>query len=565
MTNRLLIFTATFNEADNVEALVEEIWDTVPNAEILVVDDNSTDGTGGILETLKAESKGKLHVIHRPRKLGLGTAHKLAFKFAAANNYDALITMDADFSHHPRYIPTIVKLLSEGSEFVIGSRYVDGGSCDYTGIRLLISRTANILARNLLGIKLNEATTSFRGFSKELLSKLEIDTVKSNGYSFFIESVYRVGRATNSVVEFPIHFEDRRFGTTKISKSEVRKGVFTLVRLAVQRLRAEKSNSNPIEGATAKGIHLVCNNCRCPYDVEVYPASVEQHESVQYNCTSFHHSSHGRVVRCLGCNLVYTNPQLPQEEIEKLYSDVQDDTYLENIEARYSTFRYNLDKLKPYLKPGAKLLDLGAYCGAFLKIAKEEGFDVSGVEPSRWASSYARESVGVAVTTGTLKELPVDDLYEVITSWDVLEHFSDPVAEIKEVREKLIPGGIFAFSTLNTSNWFPRLLGERWPWYMDMHLYYFSEQVLKDMLERNGFELINVRSYCHIITADYFVEKLESLGIPFMGFIKRSKLAPFLRRFQIPFRFGDIQMFVCKKVPLQEEQQALAFKQAANW
>ena len=143
---RRLIFTATLNEIDNIASFVAECLGQLPDAHMLVVDDNSPDGTGKLLDELQKQYNGRLHVIHRPRKLGLGSAHKLAMKFALAEKYDALITMDADYSHHPRYLPTLVDALNR-AEFVTGSRYVAGGRCDYGVGRQIISRGANFLAR----------------------------------------------------------------------------------------------------------------------------------------------------------------------------------------------------------------------------------------------------------------------------------------------------------------------------------------------------------------------------------------------------------------------------------
>jgi len=546
-SSRALVFTATYNEVDNIDALLKEVWASSPEAHVLVVDDNSKDGTGELLDRI-ASKTDKLHIIHRPRKLGLGTAHKVAFKFAAEQNFDVLITMDADFSHNPSYIPQMLDLIAGGEDFVIGSRFMEGGSCDYSGGRLFVSRSANIAAKFLLGLKHHEATTSFRAFNRHLITKLDLDTIRQNGYSFFLESVYRISRFTEKTVEIPIHFEDRRMGTTKISRKELRKGFFTLLRLGFERFfsAAPKEKDETTHQDT-------CCNCNCNYAVELFPASVRSHGAVQYNCTSFHHSSHGRIVRCLGCNYVYTSPQLTPEQIVSLYSDVQDETYMENIPARESTFAYNFKALEPFLSEDYKLLDIGAYCGVFLDVVKKKGFaNLKGIEPSKWASKYARDEYSLDVITGTLTDLDEKDKFDVITAWDVMEHFNDPNRELEDISRYLKDDGILAFSTLDIHNWFPRLMGERWPWYMDMHLCYFSDPVMKDILARSGFEVVESRNYCHIITARYFLEKLSSLGVPFMDKLaglsfKGKTFGDYLSKFEIPFRFGDIKLYVCRK------------------
>jgi dolichol-phosphate mannosyltransferase len=212
-----LIFTATYNEADNIGELIEAISSYAPEADILVVDDASPDNTGGLLERL-AGGNPRLRVVHRPRKAGLGSAHMLAMKRAISEGYDALVTMDADFFHNPSYLPMLLMKLQGGEDFVIGSRYTQGGGCDYGFLRQLLSRGANTVAIWLLGIRLKESTTSYRAFRVSTLKRLSIDEIRSTGYSFFVETVYRIGRLTDRIAEIPIHFEDRRAGTSKISK-----------------------------------------------------------------------------------------------------------------------------------------------------------------------------------------------------------------------------------------------------------------------------------------------------------------------------------------------------------
>ncbi|MFZ4712589.1 MAG: polyprenol monophosphomannose synthase [Bacteriovoracaceae bacterium] len=232
---KVLIFTATFNEALNIENLVREIFHYVPYVDILVVDDHSPDGTGAILDKLAAENP-HVKVIHRQGKLGLGTAHVLGMEYTIKNNYDMLVTMDADFSHHPKYLPQLIDLLKT-HDFVIGSRYVKGGGLGYGFVRTFISKTANFLARLLLSIKLKECTTSYRGFKKDLLVKILNKKISSTGYSFFFEMVYLVSGITKNVTEFPIYFADRVAGESKISKQEIIRGVTTLFKLFLRRIK----------------------------------------------------------------------------------------------------------------------------------------------------------------------------------------------------------------------------------------------------------------------------------------------------------------------------------------
>jgi dolichol-phosphate mannosyltransferase len=231
---KTLVFTATYNEKENITPLLEGIWNSVPSADIFVIDDNSPDGTGKVLDSI-ANNNSKLIVRHREGKLGVGSAHREALAYARDKGYGILITMDADFSHDPSVVKTMIEALAK-HEFVIGSRFIHGGQLDYHGFRRFISFGANLLARYVLGITCRETTTSFRGFRASLLQRLPINKVKAEGYSFFLECTYIICRTTQSVLEIPIHFQDRRFGQSKISQSEIYKGLFTVLRLCFSRV-----------------------------------------------------------------------------------------------------------------------------------------------------------------------------------------------------------------------------------------------------------------------------------------------------------------------------------------
>ena len=272
---KILVFFATYNEADNIENLMRCTFEYLPGQELLVVDDNSPDGTGEMLDKF-AQTNKQVAVIHRPRKLGLGTAHKLAMQYAIKNQFDILITMDADFSHHPEYLPTLVDLMND-NDFVIGSRYVKGGGLSYGFFRRTLSITANILARYMLKIPLKECTTSYRGFQVSLLKKINLNLIRSEGYSFFIESIYIIHRLTDKITEFPIFFYDRQSGNSKISKIEIIKSVFCLGKLFYKRIFHDKWYLNVHKSSIP---FIPCPNCNSPYQsivaVETYGDSKEQ-------------------------------------------------------------------------------------------------------------------------------------------------------------------------------------------------------------------------------------------------------------------------------------------------
>lgn len=232
----IAIIIPTYNERENLGALVDQLLALDLNVEIIVVDDNSPDGTGQLADAL-AQQDARVHVIHRAGKLGLGTAYIAGFKYALARGAERIMTMDADFSHHPRYVPAVVAL-TEHYDVGIGSRYVPGGGVGETwGMhRRWLSRGANFFARTLLGLKAHDCTAGFRCYRREVLQSIELDRIFSNGYSFLIELMFRCQRLGYTFGETPILFENRRQGSSKISQAEIYKAMLTVLRLGISRL-----------------------------------------------------------------------------------------------------------------------------------------------------------------------------------------------------------------------------------------------------------------------------------------------------------------------------------------
>lgn len=227
----------TYNERENIEALVTQLLALPTGVHVIVVDDHSPDGTGEIADRLATQHEGRVTVIHRAGKLGLGTAYIAGFKRGLEDGMDLICTMDADFSHNPRYIPAMVDKIGEGHDLVIGSRYVrGGGTSGCTFDRKLLSWGANAFARTMLGLHAHDTTAGFRCYRREVLESIALDEIKASGYSFLVEMLYRVQRRGWRVGEVPIIFENRRLGTSKISRNEITKAIATVLRLSRARL-----------------------------------------------------------------------------------------------------------------------------------------------------------------------------------------------------------------------------------------------------------------------------------------------------------------------------------------
>ena len=216
---KILVFTATYNESENISELISLIMEQNFKPDLLIIDDNSPDGTYNKVHQMQKKFKN-LFLIKRNGKLGLDTAHKEGYDFAKKNNYDYFITMDADFSHDPSELPNFVKNLNN-FPIVLGSRYVTGGNCLMSGRRLIISKYGNKFMKFIFKFDCNEFTTSYRGFNLKKLNDFHLNLIKTKGYSFFMGTIYEIFKKGFKVKEIPITFKDRSKGYSKIPRIEI--------------------------------------------------------------------------------------------------------------------------------------------------------------------------------------------------------------------------------------------------------------------------------------------------------------------------------------------------------
>ncbi len=234
--SKTTVIVPTYNERENLPTLVEQILGLPIRPYVIVVDDNSPDGTGRVADELAARDE-HVQVVHRPGKLGLGTAYIAGFKRAMDDDADRVVTMDADFSHNPRYIPAIVAL-TDKYHVGIGSRYVPGGgvTANWGVHRKFFSWGANNFARMMLGLKARDCTAGFRCYRSEVLRNIDLGRIFSNGYSFLIEMMYKCQQLGYTFGETPILFENRYQGDSKISRGEIYRAMYTVLRLSASRL-----------------------------------------------------------------------------------------------------------------------------------------------------------------------------------------------------------------------------------------------------------------------------------------------------------------------------------------
>ncbi len=232
---RALVILPTYNEIENLPRIVPQILEVDPDLEVLVVDDDSPDGTGKEADRM-AEVNPRLSVIHRASKMGLGSAYITGFKYGIEKGFDYLFEMDADFSHDAKYLKDFLREIKE-ADLVVGSRYLQGVNViNWPMSRLLLSYFANVYTRIITGLPLRDATGGFKCYRREALEAIELDSVRSDGYSFQIEMSFKLWRKGFRLKEIPIIFYDRQRGESKMSKKIVREAVWMVWRLGLERL-----------------------------------------------------------------------------------------------------------------------------------------------------------------------------------------------------------------------------------------------------------------------------------------------------------------------------------------
>ena len=232
---KTLIISPTYNEVKNIQSLVEQIFKLDPSYHLLIIDDNSPDGTAGKVKELKSVFDN-LHLEERPNKAGLGTAYKFGFNWALKNGFDAVVQMDADLSHDPNDVPRLISQLRH-HDLIIGSRYVEGVSVVNWPIRrLILSYGANIYSSFITGMPINDGTGGFKAWSSSILQRIELKKVKSQGYSFQIEMNFRAWRLGARIKEEPIIFVDRTIGESKMSKTIMYEAIWMVWRLRIWKI-----------------------------------------------------------------------------------------------------------------------------------------------------------------------------------------------------------------------------------------------------------------------------------------------------------------------------------------
>lgn len=256
-------------------------------------------------------------------------------------------------------------------------------------------------------------------------------------------------------------------------------------------------------------------NCRfCKKDklILLFPPNkeiVENKDIADYTCTNSAFGIHGSIVKCTNCQIIYVDEKLTQEQVSTYYEVANDPLYFAEQDARRITFKKYLKKLPVK----GRLLDIGTNTGLFVKIAQENGWDATGLEPNKWGVEYAKKNYKINLINkpfekGTFKK----DSFDVVTMWDVIEHFTDPVSEMEKVYDIIKPGGVFAFSTVDPDSLFAKAMGTKWSWYMEMHKVFLNTKAAEFYLKKVGFKKVVFTPHFRNLSLGYLATRLEAIN-----------------------------------------------------
>ncbi|MFH1401651.1 MAG: glycosyltransferase [Parcubacteria group bacterium] len=509
---KAVIIIPTYNEKENIAQIVSEIFELLPGISILVVDDNSPDGTADIVKNLQKDFLN-LSLLLRNKKEGLGRAYINAFEeILKDKNVKKIVMMDADFSHNPKYLPEILKT-ADNFDVVIGSRYINGGKTEGWELwRRILSRGANFYCQLVTHLPIFDYTSGFNVINTNFLRKIDFSKINISGYAFLIELKYLLWKEGASLKEVPIVLKNRFGGESKFSGHIINEGILAPWKMIFKKINKE-----------------------CPLCNKKTAVFFTQKKSYTF-------------YKCKDCGLIFIFP-MPENHL-KIYS--QDYftgakkgfgyvDYEVDKKAMSATLNSYLDKIEKFISKNGKLLDVGAATGFFMELAEKRGWKVQGLEISEYAAKKAREK-GLDVATGTLENANFkEDYFNLITFWDVVEHLSGPKSTLSLAYKILEKDGIIAINTPDSGSFIAKFLNKGWHLLVPPeHLFLFNSKNLSSVLKEIGFEILFVGKIGKKFTLQYAIQILANKQKFFVfdwlaNFFRNN----FLGKLIIPFSLGD--------------------------
>lgn len=286
-----------------------------------------------------------------------------------------------------------------------------------------------------------------------------------------------------------------------------------------------------------------CRYCKKKTVRLLYPANnqVLDKNPDFFACTNCGYGVHGPIVQCLNCKMIYVDEEISQKEISEFYEISEDPLYLQEQKARERTFQHYLSKMEIYYPNKGRLLDIGTNTGLFVKVALQSGWNAFGLEPGKQAVEYAKMKFGLDLIDKPFEEntFPANS-FDVVTMWDVIEHFADPVHELKKVYKTLKPGGLLCFSTVDPYSFIARLRGNSWPWYMEMHRVLIGKESAEYYLKNLGFKNITFRPHWRFFSLGYTAKLWMSVSPPLARFFMSLGNLLGISRIIVPYYASDL-------------------------
>lgn len=495
---RVVITMPAYRAAETLAKTVADIPVGAAD-ELILVDDASPDNTVDFAREMGIQ----VHVHHR--NLGYGGNQKTCYRKALDNGADVVVLLHPDYQYDPKAVPLLVApILAGHADMTFGSRFAAMGNPRAGGMpafRFVGNRVTTTLENLFVGSRFTEMHSGMRAYTRRCLLALPFLRYPDD---FTFDSQFLLDAITSGqrVVEVPIATRyTKESSSISILRSlqYVAHGVGYAARVGVTRGRRGARSPVGANGprrsralATGRTIEWRCVLCGKPDMLLAYPSNATvAAESAEFSCTSGALSTHDDIVQCPCCGMVSSVPPLQTHEILDRYTDMEDETYMDEEQGRRQLFSWVLGRIGGYALRGNRLLEVGSNLGLFLDEAGRRGFEARGLEPSRWCVDYARRHFGVAIEQEALETYDAGPgSADVVVALDVLEHLVDPLDALRRMRRLVDGEGVVAVSTVDVSSLHARLRKSSWPWFIRPHLHYFTPETLHAILAEAGLHLV---------------------------------------------------------------------------